>query len=75
MRLYGMPPGDRPIPRRPFRDSAILYAVLSGLILLVSLVTGGGIARAIVVAVVFFVLATAWSWWRFSVRLREGGRR
>jgi dipeptidyl aminopeptidase/acylaminoacyl peptidase len=35
----------------------------------------GGIVRAVIVAGIFFVAATAWSWWRFRARLLERGRR
>ena len=37
--------------------------------------TGGGLVRAVVVALVFFVLATAWSWWRFRERLQRDAER
>ena len=71
-------PGAKPLPRRPFRDSAIFYGILAVIIVVVSAATGGGVARGVVVAVLFFLLALAWSWWRFRERLereRGGGRR
>jgi hypothetical protein len=38
--------------------------------------TDNGIVQTIVIAVVFFVLATGYSWWRFRQRLaREGESR
>lgn len=61
-------------PRHPFRDSAIVCGVLAGLVVVIALATGGGLVRAVLVAAAFFVLATAWSWWRWRVRL-EGSRR
>jgi membrane protein implicated in regulation of membrane protease activity len=70
-------PGAKPLPRRPFRDSAIFYGVLAVIIVVVSAATGGGVARGVVAAVLFFLLALAWSWWRFRERLereREGRR-
>ena len=74
MRLPGEPPPQ--LPRHPFRDSAILYGVLSVIIVVVSFLTGGGLARGIVIAVAFFVVATGWSWWRFRGRLaQEQGER
>ena len=66
---------DIPIPKRPYRDSAIFYAILSAIIVGVAAITGGDLAKAGLVAVAFFVVATAWSWWRFRQRLqRESGR-
>ena len=78
-------PAPLPMPKRPFRDSVVFYAVLSGIIILVAWLTGGRLlpgdigdreVGAIVVAAVFFVAATTWSWWRFSKRLAaEANRR
>ena len=65
---------DLPVPKRPFRDSAIFYAVLAALVVVFAWATGGGIGRALVIAAIFFVAATAWSWWRFRVRLDEEQR-
>ena len=64
-----------PIPKRPYRDSAIFYAILSAIIVGVAAITGGDLVKAGVVAVGFFVVATAWSWWRFRQRLERGERR
>ena len=60
---------DLPRSRHPFRDSAIIYACLSVLIVVIATLTGGGFAKAVAIAVAFFVSATAWSWWR--VRRRQ----
>jgi uncharacterized membrane protein len=63
---------DRPlVTKHPYRDSLLLNLVLAGLIVLISWATGGGLGRAVVFAILYFVLATAWSWWRFSKRLAE----
>ena len=62
------------IPEHPYRDSAILYAVLSGLIVATSALTGRGAARGIVIALAFFVVATGWTWWRFHQRLERQRR-
>ena len=69
--------GDQPIPRHPYRDSAIVNGVLAALLLLVAWLTGGDVPTAVVVALVFFVVATAWNWWRFRQRLaaREAAER
>jgi hypothetical protein len=59
---------------RPYRDSALLYALLGGIVIAVSLLTGGGLARALIAGVAAFVLATAWTWWRLRVSAGEERR-
>ena len=66
--------GDRPIPKRPYRDSAVLYGVLAAAIVAFAAVTGGSLVRAVLIALAFFALAMGWSWYRWRVRLREGPR-
>jgi nicotinamide riboside transporter PnuC len=70
---WGAP--DQPPPKRPYRDSVILYAVLAVVIVVVAWLTGGGVARAVVFAVLFFVVATAWSVWKWRERLRAEAQR
>ena len=60
-----------PLPSHPYRDSALFYAALSAILVGVTYLTGGGMLRAIAVAAGFFVVATAFSWWRFRMRLAE----
>ena len=61
--------------RHPFRDSAIFYGVLALVIVIVTALTGGDVTKGVVVGVVFFLAATAWSWWRYRQRLdQERGR-
>jgi predicted phage tail protein len=60
-----------PLPRHPYRDSAIFYGVLSAILLGVTWWTGGGVWRAVPIAVGFFVLATGFAWLRFRRRLEE----
>jgi hypothetical protein len=72
-RRWEMP--DEPLPRHPYRDSAIFHLVLAGLIVLVAWATAGNLGRAVGFAVGFFVIATAWSWWRWRERLIEEQRR
>jgi heme O synthase-like polyprenyltransferase len=62
---------DRPLPKRPFRDSAILYASMAVVFVVVSVLTGRPIVVAVLVAAGCFVLATAYSWWRWSRRLEQ----
>ena len=76
---------DLPVPKRPLRDSVVFYGILSILLVLFAWLTGGRLLPgdigkrepelgAVLVAVVFFVVATAWSWWRFRVRLEREAR-
>ncbi len=60
---------ERPIPAHPYRDTAVLYGVLSIALVVAASLTGGDVVRAGLVAAVFFVVATAWSWWRFRARI------
>lgn len=64
-----------PLPKRPYRDSFVLNLVLSSTILLLAWATGGRLGRALVVAVAFLFVSTAWSWWRFRRRIEEESQR
>ena len=61
----------RPIPAHPYRDTALVYGIMAALLIIVASVTGGDILRAILVAVVFFLVVTAWSWWKFRERIKQ----
>ena len=70
-----------PVPKRPFRDSAIFYGVLAVLFVLVVWATGGAVLPrwddqereigGLLIAMLFFVVATGYSWWRFRQRIEE----
>jgi len=62
---------DRPVPAHPYRDTAIVYGVMAVAVVVVAGLTGGDVTRAALVAVVFFVVATAWTSWKFRTRIRE----
>jgi hypothetical protein len=77
---------ERPgaVPKHPYRDTAILYALFAAIIVVVTAISGGNLlpggnarsgalgslarAGAVPVAAGFFVLATGFSWWRFRLR-------
>jgi hypothetical protein len=73
--------GRPPLPKRPFRDSAIFYGVLSILFVLIVWGTGGALLPrwddeqreigGLPIAIMFFFVATAYSWWRFRQRIEE----
>jgi membrane protein implicated in regulation of membrane protease activity len=67
--FWGVP--EQPAPKHPYRDTLIIYAVFAVLIVVVAWLTGGGVARAAMVAVLFYVVASAWSVARWRTRLRE----
>ncbi|HYZ76360.1 MAG TPA: hypothetical protein VE596_03205 [Gaiellaceae bacterium] len=74
-RLRWESPQPPRIPRRPYRDSALLYGAMAAAVVGVAAVTGGSLVRALVIGAFFFVAATAWSWRRWRERLRHEGRR
>jgi len=57
-----------PESRRPMRDSLIIFGVLAILIVVIAMLTGGDLARALIAAVAVFVAANAWTWWRVRRR-------
>ena len=65
---------DRQVPKHPYRDSVIVYAVLAGIVVLVAVLTGGSLERAILIAGVAFVIVTVYSWWRWREKLKAQER-
>jgi hypothetical protein len=63
-------PDNRPIPEHPYRDAALVYGAMAIVLVIVATLTGGDPLRATVAALVFFVLATAWTWWRYRERIK-----
>jgi hypothetical protein len=61
-----------PVPRHPYRDTAIVYAVLAGVVIGVTALTSGDLQRAVIIAVALFFGATAYSSWRWNQRIRKG---
>ena len=59
---------DLPPSRNPYRASALLHAGLAVVILLFAGLTGGDLTRAVAFAALYFVAATAWTWFRFRQR-------
>jgi hypothetical protein len=60
--------------KRPYRDSALAYAGLGGLVAVIAYATGSGLVRSLSGGVAAFVLATAYTWWRMGSREREAER-
>ena len=59
---------DLPPPPQPYRASALFHAGLAVVILIFAAITGGDLTKALAVAAGYFVVATAWSWFRFRQR-------
>ena len=70
---WGVP--EQPPPKHPYRDTLIIYAVFAVVIVVLAWVTGGGVQRAAVVAILFYVVASAWSVSRWRNRLRDEAAR
>ena len=64
-------PDERPIPDRPYRDAALVYGIMAVALVVTAALTGSDLMRAILVAIAFFVLAMAWSSWRFRTRIKR----
>ena len=59
---------DLPPLRNPYRASALFHAGLAVVILVFAGLTGGDLTRALAFAALYFVAATAWTWFRFRQR-------
>ena len=68
-----MTPEETPKPKRPFRDSALLYAGMA-VVFVIAFATGSGLVRSLSGGVAAFLLATAYTWWRIRSREREAER-
>ena len=63
----------RRIPAHPYRDSAVFYAILAGVFVGVTALTGGNVGNSVIIGAALFVVATTYSWWRWRERIREQG--
>jgi Flp pilus assembly protein TadB len=61
---------ERPKPKRPFRDSALLYAGMAVVFVVIVFITGGKMSVAIPIALACFVVATGYAWWKLRQRMR-----
>ncbi len=61
-------------PTHPYRDTALVYGGLAAVVILVAWLTGGGLARAVVIAAAFYAIATGWSFVRIHQRSRRARR-
>jgi hypothetical protein len=56
---------------KPYRDSALGYAALGSVVVIVAFATGSGLLKSLAGGVAAFVLATAYTWWRLRARERQ----
>ncbi len=67
----GLPPDPAPaLTKHPYRHAAIAHGILALIIAGLGLATSSHVARTLLMAVGYFVLATSWTWWRYRVRER-----
>ena len=64
----------RPVPKHPYRDTAVLYAVLAAIVVVFAAATGGSVVKSVIVAAIVYVGATAYSWWYWYDRIKNKGR-
>jgi hypothetical protein len=69
--IFAGPPG---LPKRPFLNSALFYGALAVIGFFFLLASGRSADRAAIGAGFAFVLATAWTWLRFSRAKRQERR-
>ena len=69
LRWGSAPP--RPIPKHPYRDTLVIYAVLAAVLLGIALLSGTAFSRAIVIAALVFVASSGWSMLSWRRRLRQ----
>jgi hypothetical protein len=62
---------DRPLPARPYRDTVVVYGIMAVVLVVIAGLTGGSLLRGFAAGAAFFLLATAWSWWKFRTRIRD----
>ena len=61
-----------PLPKRPYRDTALIYGSFAVIFVVIAFATGGNMLVAVPVAAGCFLVATAYSWWRIRQRLEAG---
>ncbi len=75
MRGFWWARSQRPVPRHPYRDTAILYGALAAIVIVFAAATGyHDLVKAVIVAAVVFVGATLYSWWYWYDRIKTKER-
>ena len=69
--FWGIGLGPDPAPaltKHPYRHAAIAHGILAVIIAVLGWATSSHVARTLLMAVGYFVLATGWTWWRYRQR-------
>ena len=66
---------ERSVPKHPYRDTVLVYGGMAVVVVVIAVLTGGGFARSLVIAGLFFVAATLWTWRSWRLRLRRESAR
>ena len=69
MRKLRWPSHDAPLPKHPYRDTAIIYGSMAAIVLVLGAATGRSLWKTAALAVGFFFAATAYSWWRVRQKI------
>jgi Flp pilus assembly protein TadB len=67
---WDVPRQARATVKRPYRDTALVYGGMALVIVVIAILTGGSVLNAVLIALLFFVVATLWSWRNWRNRLR-----
>ena len=59
---------EAPLPKRPYRDTALIYGSFALVFVVIAFATGGNMLVAVPVAAGCFLVATGYSWWRIRQR-------
>jgi hypothetical protein len=73
MRKFRWESPARRIPRHPYRDSAVVYAILAGVYIGLTALTDGNVRNSLIIGAALFVAATAYAWWRWHERIKRRG--
>ena len=63
-----------PLPKRPYLDTALVYLGLAVVIVVVATASGGGFARALVIAALFWIVATGYGFLTMRRRIARARR-
>jgi Flp pilus assembly protein TadB len=69
-RLKWDTPVESSVPKHPYRDTVLVYGGMALVVVLIAWATGGGLLKALLIAGLFFVAATLWTWRNWRNRLR-----
>ncbi len=70
-RLLNWPVEETKPIKHPYRDTMIVYGALAIVIVVIAAATGSDVGKAVVIAALFYVAATAWSLASWRRRLRK----